>query len=372
MTDMRINTLIVALFALIGLGGTVDKANAQIVLSVGIAPPALPVYDQPPIPGPGYIWTPGYWSWNEGISEYYWVPGAWVIAPRPGLLWTPGYWGWSGGAYVWNAGYWGPTVGFYGGVCYGFGYTGVGFAGGYWSGGSFFYNRSVTNISNTTVINNVYNQQVVNNHTTNVSYNGGNGGLRAQPTQRELQTANEQHIAPTQQQQSHQQLASQNRDLRASVNHGAPPIAAVGKAGDFSSHNVVAAQAAGAHVKPASLTTGGVQNGAHPAGAAHQNASHGANAGANGQNLGSNAAHPNGAATNMNGAASHANGAPVHPNGAFPQGAMMMKTPGNPATHAQVHPNMPKPAAHMPPPGGPRPAAHPHPAAPQKKEQHHG
>ena len=171
-----------------------------------------------------------------------------------------------------------------------------------------------------------------------------------------------------------------------------------------------------AHVKPASLTTGGVQNGAHPgglnsaqpggknqtgignatagkthadpnlasqsngaAGAAHHDASHGANAvanlnaGANGQhkNLGSNAAHTNGAAINMNGAPNHANGAPIHPNGVSPQGAMMMKMPGNPAAHAQPHPNMPRPAAHMPPPGGPRPAAQPHPAAPQKKDQHH-
>ena len=381
---MRINTLIVALVALLGLGGTGEKANAQFVLSIGIAPPALPVYVQPEIPEPGYIWTPGYWAWNEDISEYYWVPGAWVLPPRPGLLWTPGYWGWSGGSYVWNAGYWGPTVGFYGGVCYGFGYTGVGFAGGYWSGSSFYYNRSVTNISNTTVINNVYNQQVVNNHTTdtNVSYNGPHGGLQAHPTQRELQAANEPHIAPTHEQQNHQQLSSQNKDLRASVNHGSPAIAAVGKAGDFSSHNAVAAQAAGAHVKPASLTTGGVQNSAHPGGqnsaqpggknqtgignatagkthadpslasqsngAAHHDASHGANAGANGQNLGSNTAHPNGVSQ---------------------QGAMMMKTPGNPAAHAQSHPNMPRPAAHMPPPGGPRPGAHP--AAPQKKDQHH-
>ena len=62
MKDMRINTLIVASFALLGLGGPVEKANAQIVVSVGIAPPALPVYTQPVIPGPGYIWTPGYWA----------------------------------------------------------------------------------------------------------------------------------------------------------------------------------------------------------------------------------------------------------------------------------------------------------------------
>ena len=226
---MRINTLIVALCAMLGLGGAFEKANAQIVLAIGIAPPALPVYVQPAIPEPGYIWTPGYWAWNADIEEHYWVPGAWVLPPRAGLLWTPGYWGWSGGSYAWNAGYWGPTVGFYGGVSYGFGYTGAGFAGGYWSGGSFYYNRSVTNISNTTVINNVYNQQVVNNNRTNVSYNGGNGGIQAQPTQRELQAANEQHIAPTHEQQNHQQLASKNKDLRASVNHGTPAIAAVGK-----------------------------------------------------------------------------------------------------------------------------------------------
>jgi hypothetical protein len=416
MTDMRINTLILALFALLGFGAAAEKADAQIVLSVAVAPPPLPVYDEPPIPGPGYLWTPGYWAWNEEIGEYYWVPGAWVLPPRVGLLWTPGYWGWSGGEYVWNAGYWGPTVGFYGGVCYGFGYTGVGFAGGYWSGNSFYYNRSVTNISNTTVINNVYNQQVVNNNTTNVSYNGGNGGVRAQPTTQELQAAREQHVAPTQEQTRHQRLASTNKELRASVNNGKPAVAAVSKAGDFSPHSAVAAQAAGGHVKPASLTTGGAQNGAHPggqisahpggknqtgignatagkthadrnlasrangaAGAARHDASHGANAaanlnaGANGQhkNLGSNAAHANGAAFKMNGAPNHANGAPIHPNGVSPQGAMMMKMPGNPAAHAQPHPNMPRPAAHMPPPGGPRPAARPHPAAPQKKDQHH-
>ncbi len=263
---MRINTLIVAVFALLGFGGTVEKANAQIVFSVGIAPPALPVYVQPPIPAPGYLWTPGYWAWNPDISEHYWVPGAWVLAPRPGLLWTPGYWGWSSGSYVWNAGYWGPTVGFYGGVSYGFGYGGVGFEGGRWSGGVFSYNRSVTNISNTTVINNTYNQPVATPQTSKVSYNGGDGGIKAHPTAQELQASKEQHIAATHEQQHHQQLASENKDLRASVNHGKPAVAAVSKAGDFSPHNAVAAHAAGDAVKPASIATGHEQNAAHPGG----------------------------------------------------------------------------------------------------------
>jgi hypothetical protein len=48
----------------------------------------LPVYDQPPIPEPGYIWTPGYWAWDDD-SGYYWVPGTWVLPPEPALLWTP-------------------------------------------------------------------------------------------------------------------------------------------------------------------------------------------------------------------------------------------------------------------------------------------
>src|ERR1700704_5745166 len=93
-------------------------AMAQII-SITIAPPELPVYEQPPIPAPGYIWTPGYWAY--GPDGYFWVPGTWVEPPAVGLLWTPGYWAWRDGVYAWNAGYWGPHIGFYGGVSYGFG-----------------------------------------------------------------------------------------------------------------------------------------------------------------------------------------------------------------------------------------------------------
>ena len=42
-------------------------------------PPPLPDYQQPPAPGDGYIWTPGYWAWCP--NGYYWVPGAWVEPP---------------------------------------------------------------------------------------------------------------------------------------------------------------------------------------------------------------------------------------------------------------------------------------------------
>ena len=72
---------------------------AGIFISVGIAPPPLPVYSQPSIPGEGYMWTPGYWGWGSG-GGYYWVPGTWVQPPQVGVLWTPGYWGWGSGVYT--------------------------------------------------------------------------------------------------------------------------------------------------------------------------------------------------------------------------------------------------------------------------------
>ena len=152
-----------------------------VAVSINIAPPVLPVYSQPLCPGAGYIWTPGYWAWGAG--GYYWVPGTWVMAPFIGALWTPGYWGWGSGAYLWHAGYWGPQVGFYGGIDYGFGYVGVGYAGGYWNNGAFFYNSAVNNI-NRTVVRNVYSKTVINNGGNRVSYNGGRGGITARPTSR--------------------------------------------------------------------------------------------------------------------------------------------------------------------------------------------
>ena len=134
------------------------SANAGVFVSVGIAPPAIPVYAQPPIPGDGYIWTPGYWAWTgEG---YEWVDGAWVEPPYVDALWTPGYWGYGDGGYLWNAGYWGTSIGYYGGINYGFGYFGTGFYGGYWGGGHFCYNRGYNNFGGRGGFRNVYDRPV--------------------------------------------------------------------------------------------------------------------------------------------------------------------------------------------------------------------
>jgi hypothetical protein len=227
--------------AVISAFSVASFGQVAVGISVRIGPPALPVYAQPICPGPGYIWTPGYWSWDDD-DGYYWVPGTWVVAPV-GLLWTPGYWGWGGGVYLWHAGYWGPHVGFYGGINYGFGYGGVGFGGGEWRGGSFYYNRSVTNVSVTNVTN-VYNKTViVNNNTT--SFNGGSGGVQARPTAQEEAYGRERHTAPLAAQNQHEHAAAANRENFASQNHGRPAIAATARPGDFSRRSAVAARASG-------------------------------------------------------------------------------------------------------------------------------
>lgn len=226
-------------------GGAVmlpQAATAGVFVSVNIAPPPLPVYVQPPIPAPGYLWVPGYWAYDDD-GGYYWVPGTWVLPPFAGALWTPAWWGWDDGVYVFHTGYWGPRVGFYGGINYGFGYTGVGYAGGYWDRDRFYYNRSVNHI--TTNITNVYNKTVINNVTVNrISYNGGPGGTAARATQQELQAARMQRSGPIAAQRQQMTQAAQNRDLRAQFNHGAPAIAATPRPGAFAERGITAAHGA--------------------------------------------------------------------------------------------------------------------------------
>lgn len=221
------------------------EAAVYIGVSAGFPPPPLPVYEQPPVPGPGYLWTPGYWAWDG--AEYYWVPGTWVVAPFYGALWTPGYWGWDGAVYVFHPGYWGRQVGFYGGINYGFGYTGIGYAGGYWGPRGFYYNRAVNRVDNVHITN-IYNRTVVNHIEVNrISYNGGRGGVGIRPTPQQVAFARESRMGPVAAQRQQMAMAMHNPALRASVNHGAPPIAATARPGAFNGAGVMPAYHA-AHV----------------------------------------------------------------------------------------------------------------------------
>lgn len=247
---MRIFQSIGTLFLLIALLAFPGVASAQVSVGVvvNLAPPPLPVYEQPICPGDGYLWTPGYWAWDG--DDYYWVPGTWIMAPEVGFLWTPGYWGWGGAGFIFHEGFWGPQVGFYGGINYGFGYFGHGYEGGRWDHDHFYYNRSVNNV-NVTEIHNVYNTTVVNQNATRVSYNGGNGGVTARATSQEESIARERHVGPTSAQNMHVQEARSNPQLKAATNRGNPPIAATPKSGDLNDRAAVPAREGGRSVPPA-------------------------------------------------------------------------------------------------------------------------
>src|SRR5579863_5875916 len=103
---MRVHFSIVLLLIIFGMlaAPTASHAQVGVAVSVTIAPPELPVYEQPLCPGDGYIWTPGYWAWGD--DDYYWVPGTWVLAPAVGLFWTPAYWAWGGSDFIFYDGYW--------------------------------------------------------------------------------------------------------------------------------------------------------------------------------------------------------------------------------------------------------------------------
>src|SRR6476661_5757710 len=255
MNLMKLRSLVFAAFLAVPLA-----SFAQVEFSVGWAPPPLPVYEQPACPVAGYMWTPGYWGWNADYYDYYWVPGVWVPPPRVGLLWTPGWWGWNNGAYAFNQGYWGPHVGFYGGVNYGYGYTGNGYWGGRWSGNNFQYNTAVTRV-NKTVINNTYvnNSFQKNVNANRTSFNGPNG-IKAQPNAEQRNAmANVKKEGPTSQQLARQQAAAKDKNFLASTNKGKPNQEAIKSfnktegAGEGRGGQEVGAAGAGAGNKPGNM-----------------------------------------------------------------------------------------------------------------------
>jgi hypothetical protein len=243
---------------LLALPAAEAQFHIGISLNIGVPPPELPVYAQPPIPGDGYIWTPGYWAYGD--AGYFWVPGTWVLAPEPGYLWTPGYWGFENGYYGWHEGYWGPHIGYYGGVNYGFGYGGIGFAGGEWRGNHFFYNSAVVNFNGGWHPDHdrVYVDREVVVHNTIINNNhyafSGPGGINHPPSPQEQQWSNERHVQPTSVQQQHQNFAAQDRSQLAAVNHGRP--ATVAAANPAAYHQVAQQHAAAQPISAADRSAG--------------------------------------------------------------------------------------------------------------------
>jgi len=86
---------------------TVTTGPARTVareILVTEAPPPVRVETRTVAPGPGYVWTSGYWRWTG--ARYEWVPGGWISRPRTTAVWMEGHWERRPGGWIWVAGQW--------------------------------------------------------------------------------------------------------------------------------------------------------------------------------------------------------------------------------------------------------------------------
>jgi hypothetical protein len=67
-----VRTLVVAVAVLTFVSLSLTAPSfAQIGIAIRFGPPALPIYEQPPCPEEGYLWTPGYWAYDYDDADYY-------------------------------------------------------------------------------------------------------------------------------------------------------------------------------------------------------------------------------------------------------------------------------------------------------------
>ena len=95
--------LMISAVVLIGtaLSGCAARAG-YVAAGYGPPPPRYGVVGM--APGPGYVWTDGYWD-RRG-SDWYWMQGRWMRPPRPHAVWVPGYWSRHGHDYRFHDGHW--------------------------------------------------------------------------------------------------------------------------------------------------------------------------------------------------------------------------------------------------------------------------
>jgi hypothetical protein len=78
---------------------------AHSYYGAGYGPPPPPRYGVIGVaPGPGYVWTDGFYDLRGG--RWYWSPGRWVRPPRPRAVWVTPRWVQHGRGYRFHAGRW--------------------------------------------------------------------------------------------------------------------------------------------------------------------------------------------------------------------------------------------------------------------------
>ncbi len=101
-------------------GLVAGAASAQVILGE-IPMPVPQVEVVPAVPGVGWAWVPGHWSWD---GAWVWIPGHYYqgqvaampapivevvpARPAPNYVWVRGHYVWTNGHWVWRKGIWAP------------------------------------------------------------------------------------------------------------------------------------------------------------------------------------------------------------------------------------------------------------------------
>jgi hypothetical protein len=83
-TTMKLNLNI--LLTTVAAVALATPAQAQVGLYIGTPPPAIRYEARPAIPGPGFVWTDGYWEPWQG--HYRWHGGYWQRPPYAGAYYV--------------------------------------------------------------------------------------------------------------------------------------------------------------------------------------------------------------------------------------------------------------------------------------------
>jgi hypothetical protein len=84
--------------------GTMLTACAGGSYYVRTGPPAPRYAVIGSAPGPGYVWTNGYWDWRG--RNWVWVDGRWLRPPRARAVWVGPEWRHEGNRWRFRRGYW--------------------------------------------------------------------------------------------------------------------------------------------------------------------------------------------------------------------------------------------------------------------------
>ena len=95
-----------AILSSVLVGSLALAACGHGYVSYGVAAPPAPyvVGAVGYAPGPGYVWTDGYWNLDGG--RWNWVNGRWAVPPHPHAVWVRDRWERHGHGWRYRRGHW--------------------------------------------------------------------------------------------------------------------------------------------------------------------------------------------------------------------------------------------------------------------------